>query len=1009
MPKRESPGEAEARRVAAQKLAELQAYVAEEAAGGSGTALGPGWAVAVKQRRGGSSKGSWDPTYLSPPGPAGEPGEAFRSKKAVLQFLRAASREEGAAAPAGAEPAGPSVAASPPAREDGGKEDAEAFGARRLGELREAAAAQFGRGLAPGWRVDARQRATGVKKGQWDVAYVSPEGTRFTSKVKALHHVGQAAGPGPGELEEGAGAGARPSQSSQPTGSSQEEEEALDGLGEGEAGGEEEVEEEEDEEEAEEAEEAEEEEEEEEAAAACDGAEAPPARDPLFQSQESLDNVFGSDPAPSQPVLLDNAKFANVAFFPPGSLGGGDEGKGKGARDAGPGNGPYRAAVVVIDRALGEGARERVEGAVQRIQAAKELDFVAACGSAEEVEGCLDRLPAGCLCSTVALASALSDAERPPPEQKELFKVRGKPRPASAAPDTQTPSLAPTTPIQPSRHASKALKAAQQHGTSLAALVVAPGAEAVWGEMLGMAVRRAECSCSGLAALEGGGGEGPVGGSPAPLCPHCLHRQLLELSPHSWWWQGPVAFPGSPEPTGSFVARQAEDGGTPIAPTAEFAQALAALGPGAYLELVSTMPQKDVPHHALEFTGLVLDVAPTDEAAERRASAEVLERCAALPDAILGQLRSREAGNEPPSGPLSVLLTRDPWSRAETTPELCISVLSPRLLREFYRGAVGQQVRDSRVSRPGGTLSIVVPPSGGLPVVSSSAVLRDTVVRHVAELDNGKGASGCVRGQIVAFAERRAQKHEQEAGSLSVEKYPELWPELRPLFPQLEKTKAKAKAKAEAPRGKAKKARTGTPRGADPADPDDAVAEWQATVARVLTAFRPTGEPVREAVGAPAKRPASIKTAAKVLGQVHGNAAGGGAGTNTEAAGLPLSPRSQYGKKWWHEGTRQATLPRALAMQHAMHGSHYFQGTLEARKRELRLAKAVAKCEMRLARMGRAYSSAGLDAYEVLLHQKVHAAASKAELRKLKEDLKEVRRVQRKYAGTKPAAAPQAK
>ena len=32
----------------------------------------------------------------------------------------------------------------------------------------------------------------------------------------------------------------------------------------------------------------------------------------LFQSQESLDNVFGSDPAPSQPVLLDNAKFAKL-------------------------------------------------------------------------------------------------------------------------------------------------------------------------------------------------------------------------------------------------------------------------------------------------------------------------------------------------------------------------------------------------------------------------------------------------------------------------------------------------------------------------------------------------------------------------------------------------------------------------------------------------------------------------------------------------------------------------
>ena len=537
---------------------------------------------------------------------------------------------------------------------------------------------------------------------------------------------------------------------------------------------------------------------------------------------------------------------------------------------------------------------------------------------------------------------------------------------------------------------------------------MAPGAEAVWGEMLGMAVRRAECSCSGLAALEGGGEEGPRG-SPAPLCPRCLHRQLLELSPRSWWWQGPIAFPGSPEPTGSFVARQAEDGGAPIAPTAEFAQALAALGPGAYLELVSTMPQKDVPHHALEFTGLVLDVDPADEVAERRASAEVLERCAALPDAILGQLRSREAGNEPPGGPVSVLLTRDPWRRTDATPEMCISVLSPRLLREFYREAVGQQVRDSRVSRPGGTLSIVVPPSGGLPVVSSSAVLRNAVVRHVAELDNGKGASGCVRAQIVAFAERRAQKHEEEADSLSVEKYPELWPELRPLFPQLEKPKAKAKANAEAPRGKAKKARTGTPRGADPADPNDTVAKWQATVARMLTAFRPTGEPVREAVGAPAKRPASVKTAAKVLGQVQGNAAVGGAGTNNEAAGLPLSPRSQYGKKWWHEGTRQATLPRALAMQHAMHGSHYFQGTPEARKRELRLAKAVAKCEMRLARMGRAYSSAGLDAYEVLLHQKVHAAASKAELRKLKEDLKEVRRVQRKYVGTKPAAAPQAK
>ena len=79
------------------------------------------------------------------------------------------------------------------------------------------------------------------------------------------------------------------------------------------------------------------------------------------------------------------------------------------------------------------------------------------------------------------------------------------------------------------------------------------------------------------------------------------------------------------------------------------------------------------------------------------------------------------------------------------------------------------------------------------------------------------------------------------------------------------------------------------------------------------------------------------------------------------------------------------------------------------RKADRCFVKAVAKCEMRLARMGRAYSSAGLDAYEVLLHQKVHAAASKAELRKLKEDLKEVRRVQRKYVGTKPVAAPQAK
>jgi len=175
---------------------------------------------------------------------------------------------------------------------------------------------------------------------------------------------------------------------------------------------------------------------------------------------------------------------------------------------------------------------------------------------------------------------------------------------------------------------------------------------------------------------------------------------------------------------------------------------------------------------------------------------------------------------------------------------------------------------------------------------------------------------------------------------------------------------------------------------------NEAVKSWEKAIERMLAAFDAQGAPVGgdslpepnllgSQAGVGVQAPRTVRSAASVLEHVQ--------------RGQLLSPRSKYGKGWREEGVRQAALPSALVTQHRLHGVEYFQGSWEAMKREAKFAKGVQVCEMRLSRMGWVHPTAGLDASEVMLHQRAHLARTKLETLKVHNSQKVIKSLRRKY------------
>jgi len=112
-------------------------------------------------------------------------------------------------------------------------------------------------------------------------------------------------------------------------------------------------------------------------------------------------------------------------------------------------------------------------------------------------------------------------------------------------------------------------------------------------------------------------------------------------------------------------------------------------------------------------------------------------------------------------------------------------------------------------------------------------------------------------------------------------------------------------------------------------------------------------------------------------------------------AEVPLQERCAQG--WRHEAARQERLPPSALGSQVLHGAELFRPLASHRRREIAMANASLKCEVRCGKMGHLHAMAALDANEVFALTRETEVRSRVEREVVRKRLGVIRQMKKKY------------
>ena len=482
-----------------------------------------------------------------------------------------------------------------------------------------------------------------------------------------------------------------------------------------------------------------------------------------------------------------------------------------------------------------------------------------------------------------------------------------------------------------------------------------------WEQLFSAHCERLQCLCpSDGGAIAGAGA----------ACENCLSRSVSDASASRWFWRGSLH--------GRLYVAMPCLGGSDVEPSLP-AQPFSA---GSTVQVLERVPMRMLARHQWRWTGVALH--PGRPGPQGAGGTEEALLCMVNP------------GDDGRASPVAVALVPED-GRVGVLRAYCLASLEEidGAIVAACAAASGRADSGGGEGEPAGMIDVRVP--SALPVVGASKERMALLLESCANLEKKIDASAPLFEPSV-----RTSQDLLDGG------LPDRWPELAHLWQQDSAAKVfKDEDAPEAPDGELQELH-------------DA---WAATVRQVTCTFDSAGSPVELAPACP-ETSAGAETENGVKDLAGDPALEGAAGPPparhgpgwwswfcaVKSAGwllerlpdgdggyaeVPLQERCAQG--WRHEAARQERLPLSALGSQVLHGVELFRPLASHRRREIAMANASLKCEVRCGKMGHLHAMAALDANEVFALTRETEVRSRVEREVVRKRLSVIRQMKKKY------------